>query len=268
MTPSPVAKRRSGAHADARQRRCDLVGILIGFGPLPRVRDELLELVAGLALVGDPELPVSVVDEQKLVGRTLSVAELPTVDRLRKAVPGSFVCMPKRAVQEVELQPEHDDERDPDRHGRTQLVGAEDPCRDEDGERESQRPRGHEPGLEILGHGSTVARAAQKPPSPSARKRTPIKIPSTTRITVSWRPIQARMRRSVAIRTRRHGEIDRERDRDPDRADRCEDRDVACRRGRARVRLREGERGARAKAQRPSGWRRRVRLRDRPSARE
>ena len=76
---------------------------------------------------------------------------------------------PERTEEEVHLQAERDEEGDPDRHRRTELVGPEDPGEHEDDERDAQRRRQHGEAGRRAGARSTVARRSVQAPAQAAR---------------------------------------------------------------------------------------------------
>jgi len=129
---------------------------LLVLSPLARVRDELVQLLVRLAGVRNPELAILVVDEEQLT-RVFVVAEPLAVARLRASVESRRAWLPEGAPEELQLEPERDRERNPDRHRRAELVRAEDPRQHEDHERDPQPPGRNGDAIRSLLHASTVA---------------------------------------------------------------------------------------------------------------
>ena len=105
------------------------------------LRNQLLQLLVGLARVGDPQLLTFLADEEQLL-RLALVAEAGAVRLLWAAVGTPLDRLrAEGSDEELQFEPERDEERQPDRHRRPEPVRSEQPREHEGEERESEPHR-------------------------------------------------------------------------------------------------------------------------------
>ena len=155
-SPSPCGSRRTrrsderGDDAEPDEEPADGASARRGSGSKPVVRllgrlaaaRELFELLRALARVREPDFLVALATSDELVGSPLE-AETLAVDVLRPPVRPRRDARRGARRRGTELEPERDEEDEPERNHRAQLVRPEDPGEHEHDERDAH----DDPGL-------------------------------------------------------------------------------------------------------------------------